>query len=173
MWFPEISQTEKKRQRRGRPGYCRCRSVRPRQNPGKGSAESEEKVNEILIRLPNLPHASVPVGKDENRQSGAAKNGVPPAFTFDPKAHWTIGEALKIRILSGPPKSRAPVFRCILRGRAAGTGTHQFYADVHITEHGHTEVLPPFIVNRKSMTGTGQLPNLRRTCSSWKTGTIF
>jgi seryl-tRNA synthetase len=125
----------------------------------KDLAESEEKVNEILIRLPNLPHASVPVGKDEADNPVLSKNGMPPVFSFDPEAHWTIGEALKILDFERAAKITGARFPLYLgAGAQLERALINFMLDVHITEHGYTEVLPPFIVNRKSMTGTGQLP---------------
>ncbi|MCD6586094.1 MAG: serine--tRNA ligase [Desulfobacteraceae bacterium] len=128
----------------------------------KSLAESEEKVQEILIRLPNIPDASVPVGKNEADNQLVRQIGTPVKFDFEPKAHWTIGEELKILDFERAAKitgARFPLY--FGAGARMERALINFMLDLHTTEHGYTEVLPPFIVNRKSMTGTGQLPKFK------------
>ena len=125
-------------------------------------AESEEKIDGILIRLPNIPHASVPVGKNEADNQLLRQVGTPAKFTFEPKAHWTIGEELKILDFERAAKitgARFPLY--FGAGARLERALINFMLDMHTTAHGYTEVLPPFIVNRKSMTGTGQLPKFK------------
>lgn len=125
----------------------------------KSLTESEEKVQEILIRLPNIPHPSVPVGKDEADNQLLRKVGNPRKFEFTPKPHWTIGEELHILDFERASKitgARFPLY--FGAGARLERALINFMLDLHTAENGYTEVLPPFIVNRKSMTGTGQLP---------------
>ncbi len=128
----------------------------------KALAESEEKIDGILIRLPNIPHASVPVGKTEADNQLLRQVGTPAEFPFEPKAHWTIGEELKILDFERAAKitgARFPLY--FGAGAQLERALINFMLDMHTTAHGYTEVLPPFIVNRKSMTGTGQLPKFK------------
>jgi len=128
----------------------------------KSLAESEEKVQEILIRLPNIPHPSVPVGKDETDNLLVRQTGTPRDFAFPPKPHWTIGENLNILDFERAAKitgARFPLY--FGAGARLERALINFMLDLHTMDHGYTEVLPPFIVNRKSMTGTGQLPKFK------------
>jgi seryl-tRNA synthetase len=121
--------------------------------------ECEETLNEILIRIPNIPDASVPVGEDDSQNRLVREEGERPAFDFDAKAHWDIGEALHILDFERAAKitgSRFPLY--FGAGAQLERALISFMLDLHITENGYIEVLPPFIVNRRSMTGTGQLP---------------
>ncbi len=128
----------------------------------KSLAESEEKVQEILIRLPNIPNSSVPVGKSEADNQLVRQVGTPRKFEFAPKAHWTIGEELKILDFERAAKITGARFPLSLgAGARMERALINFMLELHTTEHGYTEVLPPFIVNRKSMTGTGQLPKFK------------
>jgi seryl-tRNA synthetase len=125
----------------------------------KSLAQREEQIQEILIRLPNIPDASVPVGKDESDNQLVREVGTPKKFEFEPKAHWTIGEDLKILDFERAAKITGARFPLYLgSGARLERALINFMLDLHLDEHGYTEVLPPFIVNRKSMTGTGQLP---------------
>ncbi|WP_373498189.1 serine--tRNA ligase [Desulfococcus sp.] len=119
----------------------------------------DEILQGILMTLPNLPHASVPVGRDETENVPVRQVGAPPEFDFPPQAHWDIGERLGILDLERAARitgSRFPLY--------LGQGAHleraliNFMLDIHTTLHGYLETLPPFIVNRTTMTGTGQLP---------------
>ncbi|MGB9498300.1 MAG: serine--tRNA ligase [Dissulfuribacterales bacterium] len=128
----------------------------------KSLAESEEKVQEILIRLPNIPHPSVPVGKDETDNLLVRQTGTPRDFAFPPKPHWTIGENLNILDFERAAKitgARFPLY--FGAGARLERALINFMLDLHTMDHGYTEVLPPFIVNRKTMTGTGQLPKFK------------
>jgi seryl-tRNA synthetase len=128
----------------------------------KSLAESEEKVQEILIRLPNIPDSSVPMGKSEADNQLLRQVGTPIKFGFTPKAHWTIGEDLKILDFERAAKitgARFPLY--FGAGARLERALINFMLDLHTVEHGYKEVLPPFIVNRKSMTGTGQLPKFK------------
>ncbi len=122
-------------------------------------SETETTINEILIRLPNIPHTSVPPGKNEDDNPEIRREGVPRSFNFAPLAHWTIGENLGILDFERAAKiagARFPLY--FGAGARMERALINFMIELHTREHGYTEVLPPFIVNRKSMTGTGQLP---------------
>jgi seryl-tRNA synthetase len=120
---------------------------------------NQETVNDILIRLPNIPHSSVPIGKNETENTLLKKIGAPPKFDFQPAPHWTIGEKLNIFDFNRAARitgARFPLYFGL--GARLERALINFMLDIHIYEHGYTEILPPFIVNRKAMTGTGQLP---------------
>ncbi|GBC63708.1 serine--tRNA ligase [Desulfonema ishimotonii] len=125
----------------------------------KSLAEDEEAVQNIIMGLPNIPHPSVPVGRDETDNELLRQVGTPAAFGFAPKAHWDIGEDLGILDFERAAKITGARFPLYI-GPAARLerALINFMLDIHTTEHGYKEILPPFIVNRKSMTGTGQLP---------------
>ena len=121
--------------------------------------EYEHRLEVLLLNLPNLPHETVPVGADEKGNQEIRRWGTQPEFFFKPKPHWEIGEAL--RILDFEAASRITGARFTLyRGWGARLerALINFMLDLHTQEHGYLEVLPPFLVNRASMTGTGQLP---------------
>jgi len=121
--------------------------------------ENNETFNNILISLPNIPHPSVPTGKDENDNIFIKKAGKPVNFNYTPLNHWDIGENLKILDFERAAKitgSRFPLY--MGKGARLERALINFMLDIQTMEHGFTEVLPPFIVNRASMTGTGQLP---------------
>jgi seryl-tRNA synthetase len=122
-------------------------------------AENEDKIDHILFEIPNLPHPSVPVGKDSSENPIVKKVGNPPAFDFEPLPHWTLGENLKILDFETAAKITGARFPLYLgAGARLERALINFMLDIHTTRHGYKEVLPPFIVNRNSMTGTGQLP---------------
>jgi seryl-tRNA synthetase len=125
----------------------------------KSLSEYEEKLNAILLGLPNIPHSSVPVGKDSLENPVIKKIGKLPEFGFEPQAHWDLGQ--KLGILDFDRAARITGARFPLyfgAGAKLERALINFMLDVHTTEHGYKEVLPPFIVNRQSMTHTGQLP---------------
>jgi seryl-tRNA synthetase len=125
----------------------------------KGLVENEDVINRILMELPNIPHPSVPVGKDSAENTVVKQVGAIPDFDFKPKHHWTLGEHLGILDFDRAAKitgSRFPLY--FREGAALERALINFMLDVHTTEHGYEETLPPFIVNRNSMTYTGQLP---------------
>lgn len=121
--------------------------------------EWEEKLRRILLMIPNLPHPSVPVGKDSSDNVEIRRWGEIPKFSFEPKSHVEIGEELGILDLQRAAKITGARF-ALYRGAGAllERALINFMLDLHTKEHGYKEVLPPFIVNRQTMTGTGQLP---------------
>jgi seryl-tRNA synthetase len=125
--------------------------------------EAEAQMREILSTLPNIPHASVPVGADETFNAEVRRFGQPPQFDFTPKDHVDLGTALDILDLERAAKIAAARF-AILRGAGAQLerALINFMLDVHTREHNYTETLPPFIVNRDSLFGTGQLPKFEQ-----------
>ncbi len=119
----------------------------------------EETVSEILMGIPNIPHSSVPVGKDESDNPVLKQVGEPPKFEFEPKPHWDLGESIGILDFERAAKITGARFPLYLgAGARLERALISFMLDIHTTEHGYKEILPPFMVNRKSMTGTGQLP---------------
>ncbi|BBO82944.1 serine--tRNA ligase [Desulfosarcina ovata subsp. sediminis] len=121
--------------------------------------DSESAIGEMIMAMPNIPHASVPVGKDENDNPEVKRVGEPPRLAFEPLPHWTIGENLGILDFARAAKiagARFPLYLGV--GARLERALINFMLDLHTGEHGFKEVLPPFIVNRKTMTGTGQLP---------------
>ena len=119
----------------------------------------ETELKEILLSIPNLPHASVPVGRDEADNPEVRRVGEVPSFAFEPKAHWDLGEDLGILDFERGAKVTGARFT-FYRGLGARLerALINFMLDVHTREHGYTEFFPPFIANKESMTGTGQLP---------------
>jgi seryl-tRNA synthetase len=116
-------------------------------------------IETFMLGLPNLPHPSVPTGKDENDNTLVKTEGVPRQFNGEPQAHWTIGENLGILDFNRAAAitgARFPLY--FGAGARLERALINFMLDIHTREHGFTEVLPPFIVNRTSMTHTGQLP---------------
>ena len=129
------------------------------QESEKKAAEQEARLREILTSLPNLPHASVPVGKSAEDNVEARRWGTPPQFDFKPKPHWELGEELGVLDLERAAKlsgARFAVYWAL--GARLERALANFMLDLHTREHGYTEVLPPYLVNSESMYGTGQLP---------------
>ncbi len=125
----------------------------------KNLGESESAIGDLIMAMPNIPHATVPVGKDEADNLLVKAVGQPAAFSYEPLAHWTIGENLGILDFTRAAKIAGARFPLYLgAGARLERALINFMLDLHTAEHGYTEVLPPFIVNRKTMTGTGQLP---------------
>src|ERR1700690_1804694 len=125
----------------------------------KKAAEQEARLREILTSLPNLPHASVPVGTSADDNVEARRWGSPPQFEFKPKPHWELGEELGVLDLERAAKlsgARFSVYWAL--GARLERARANFMLDLHTGEHGYTEVLPPYLVNSESMYGTGQLP---------------
>jgi seryl-tRNA synthetase len=123
---------------------------------------AESNLHKILIEIPNLPHASVPVGHSEKDNVEARRWGTPPKFDFAPKPHWELGEQLGILDLERAAKITGARFAVYWEmGARLERALANFMLDVHTREHGYTEVLPPYIVNEKSMYGTGQLPKFK------------
>jgi len=119
----------------------------------------DAELRDILAGLPNLPHESVPVGKDEHDNVEVRRWGTPPQFDFTPKPHWEIGEELGVLDLERAAKITGARFAVYWDlGAKLERALMNFMLDLHTREHGYTEVLPPFMVNADSMYGTGQLP---------------
>jgi seryl-tRNA synthetase len=127
-----------------------------------GLSGINEELNNLLMLIPNIPHESVPVGQDEEDNALVRKWGEIPEMSFEPKAHWDIGEDLAILDFSRAAKLAGARF-VIYRGAGAllERAIINFMLDIHTREHGYTEILPPFMVNSASMTGTGQLPKFK------------
>ncbi|MBR2736866.1 MAG: serine--tRNA ligase [Firmicutes bacterium] len=119
----------------------------------------QEEQREILLGIPNTPSASTPVGKDETENVELRKWSEPTSFDFEPKAHWDIGTDLDILDFDRGAKLSGARFT-VYKGKGARLERSliNFMLNTHIEEHGYTEILPPFLVGRKAMTGTGQLP---------------
>lgn len=119
----------------------------------------DDRIGEILLYIPNIPDASVPEGIDSNDNVEVRHWGEPTTFAFEPKAHWDLGTDLNILDFERGVKISGARF-VVERGLGARLerALINFFLDLHTREHGFTEVFPPFLVNRDSMTGTGQLP---------------
>lgn len=119
----------------------------------------DDELQPVLLTIPNVPHESVPVGASEADNREVRKWGEPPRFGFTPKPHWEIGEGLGILDFERGAKLTGARFT-LYRGAGARLerALVNFMLDLHTGDHGYVEMLPPFMVNRESMTGTGQLP---------------
>ena len=121
--------------------------------------EKERALQEFLLMVPNIPHSSVPVGKDSADNVEVRRWGEIPSFNFEPKAHWDIGEELGILDFKAGAKIAGARFTLYWDlGAKLERALINFMLDLHTREHGYREVLPPFMANRVTMTGTGQLP---------------
>jgi seryl-tRNA synthetase len=119
----------------------------------------DDLLKKLLLRIPNLPHNSIPIGKDEKDNQVIRVVGDPADFDFKVKAHWEIGEDLKILDFERASRitgARFPLY--FGAGAKLERSLINFMLDIHTAHHGYKEVLPPFIVNRESITNTGQLP---------------
>jgi seryl-tRNA synthetase len=125
-----------------------------------GVVEEKEKVlQDFLLTIPNLPHASVPAGNDPSDNVEVKRWGEIPKFDFEPKPHWDLGEELGILDFKNGAKITGARFTLYWDlGAKLERALINFMLDLHTREHGYREVLPPFMVNRTTMTGTGQLP---------------
>jgi seryl-tRNA synthetase len=114
---------------------------------------------DVLARVPNVPHESVPVGKSEHDNVEVRRWGTPRQFDFAPKAHWDLGPELGILDLERAAKVAGARFAVYWgQGAKLERALVQFMLDLHTREHGYHEVLPPFLINSASLYGTGQLP---------------
>lgn len=121
--------------------------------------ETEAQLNTIIMNIPNVPHETVPVGKDEHDNQEVRRWGTRREFAFEPKPHWEIGE--KLGILDFERGGKVTGARFVFYkglGSRLERSLINFMLDLHTKEHGYTEFFPPFIANEASMTGTGQLP---------------
>ena len=121
--------------------------------------EIDASLDDLLLRVPNRPHETCPVGKDENDNVEIRKWGEVPMFPFEPKPHWEIGEALGIMDFergAALAQSRFTVLKGL--GAKVERALLNFMLDLHTEKHGYKEIEPPFMVNSATMQGTGQLP---------------
>jgi seryl-tRNA synthetase len=125
----------------------------------KTASDLDARLREILAGIPNLPHASVPVGHSADDNVEVRRWGTPPKFDFTPKPHWDLGADLGILDLERAVKLTGARFAVYWDlGAKLERALANFMLDLHTREHGYTEVLPPYLVNSDSMYGTGQLP---------------
>jgi seryl-tRNA synthetase len=125
-------------------------------------AQIEQKFRDFLLLIPNIPHESVAVGRDEKDNPVVRTWGSPPTLTFEPKPHWEIGESLGILDFERAARMTGARFALYWgMGAALERAIISFMLDVHTKSHGYTEVLPPFMVNGTSLMGTGQLPKFK------------
>ena len=122
-------------------------------------AQLDAKQRELLLAIPNMPHASVPVGHSAAENVEVRRWGTPPKFDFAPKPHWEVGERAGILDLTAATKITGARF-AVYKGWGARLerALANFFLDVHTREHGYTEILPPFLVNSDSLLAAGQLP---------------
>jgi seryl-tRNA synthetase len=119
----------------------------------------EKEWEDMLLMVPNIPHESVPIGSGDADNKEVKSWGEKPSFDFTPLPHWDIGEKLDILDFKRAAKITGSRFTLYKAGGALlERALINFMLDLHTSEHGYTEVLPPFMVNREAMTGTGQLP---------------
>jgi seryl-tRNA synthetase len=129
------------------------------QEAEKRANEADSRLREILTAIPNLPHESVPVGKNADDNVEARRWGTPPQFDFKAKPHWELGEQLGVLDLETAAKISGARFAVYWDlGARLERALANFMLDLHTGEHGYMEVLPPYLVNSESMYGTGQLP---------------
>jgi seryl-tRNA synthetase len=123
------------------------------------AADLDARLKDILSGIPNMPHASVPVGRSAEENVEVRRWGAPPQFDFAPKPHWELGAELGVLDLERAVKLTGARFAVYWDlGAKLERALANFMLDLHTREHGYTEVLPPYLVNSESMYGTGQLP---------------
>ncbi|HJX83630.1 MAG TPA: serine--tRNA ligase [Candidatus Angelobacter sp.] len=125
----------------------------------KQATEIDQELRTMLAGIPNMPHESVPVGKSADDNVEVRRWGTPPQFSFTPKPHWELGEALGVLDMERAAKLSGARFAVYWDlGAKLERALANFMLDLHTKEHGYTEVLPPYMVNSASLYGTGQLP---------------
>ena len=123
----------------------------------------EDERRQLLLTIPNVPHADVPVGHSAADNKEVRRVGDPPAFEFEPKPHWDLGPALGILDFERGTKIAGARFTVLMGGGARlARGLINFMLDLHTREHGYLEVEPPFMANSASLTGTGNLPKFEQ-----------
>lgn len=122
-------------------------------------SEIDAQLSDFMLRIPNIPNDSVPVGKDDSENQEMRRVGQPKDFDFEPKPHWDLGEALGILDFARAAKVTGSRFT-FYRGKGARLerAVIQYFLNTNTEAGGYTEIFPPYMVNRDSMTGTGQLP---------------
>ena len=158
----QIAQMKKKGEDAS-PIISRMRQVSKRIKELDGKlGEAEEEIQRMLLLIPNVPHESVPVGKDENDNPVVKRWGEISQFPFTPKPHWELGEKLGILDFERAAKMTGARFTLYWGlGAQLERALINFMLDLHTTKHGYVEVLPPFVVNSSAMMGTGQLPKFK------------
>ena len=137
-------------------------------------SEIETELRATMLSIPNIPHKSLPVGPDESANRVVRKHGEPRKFDFEPKAHWELGE--KLQIFDWPRAGKITGTRfTVYRGLGARLerAVISFMLDTHIFENNYFEIYPPYMVNRASMTGTGQLPKFEEDACAVKNTDYF
>jgi seryl-tRNA synthetase len=134
----------------------------------------DQKIEKIVYIIPNIPHSSIPIGQDASHNKMVKEWGNMPKFDFKPKDHTELAGLLDIIDLPRATKITGPAF-VLYKGMGARLerGLINFMLDLHTKKHGYTEVFPPFLVNRASMTGTGQLPKLEEDMYRLKDDDLF
>ena len=134
----------------------------------------DEKLREFMLRIPNIPNPSCPIGKDDTENKEIRKWGTPRTFDFESKAHWDIGTDLDILDFERGTKiagTRFTVYKGL--GARLERSVIQYFLNTHTEESGYTEIFPPYMVNRASMTGTGQLPKFEEDAYNIKNNDFF
>src|SRR6185295_2470451 len=119
----------------------------------------DEQLRDFMLSVPNMPHSSVPEGRDSSNNVEVRRWGTPPKFDFTPRPHWEIGERAGILDLPRAAKiagARLAVYRGL--GARLERALANFFLDVHTRDHAYTEIFPPFIVNTASLVADGKLP---------------
>ena len=123
----------------------------------------EQQRHDLLMTVPNLPHATVPVGKNADDNVEVRRHGQPRGFDFEPKPHWDLGPALGILDFERATRMSGARFSVLMAGGARlERALINFMLDLHVREHGYTEVVPPFLVNADALRGTGNLPKFEQ-----------
>jgi len=123
------------------------------------AAEARECLDDLMLRIPNIPHEDAPVGADESENVVVRTVGELPRFDFDPQPHWDLGPGLGILDFDRGVKLSGSRFYVLLReGARLQRALINWMLDVHVREHGYTEAYPPYLVNGKCLVGTGNLP---------------
>jgi seryl-tRNA synthetase len=123
------------------------------------ASEADEELERLLLELPNLPDQSVPVGMDAEENVEVRRWGTPREFAFEPLPHWEVGERLGIVDFERGVKLAGARFQALVGpGAALSRGLIRFMLELHIDQHGYTEIAPPYLVKPEIMRGTGQLP---------------
>jgi seryl-tRNA synthetase len=125
--------------------------------------QTEHQRTALLLTLPNLPHASVPVGRTAEDNQEVRRHGEPPAFDFDPRPHWEVGAALGILDFERATRMSGTRFSVLMgMGARLARALINFMLELHTVEHGYLEVEPPFLVNSAALRGTGNLPKFEQ-----------
>ena len=125
--------------------------------------QTEHQRTAILLTLPNLPHASVPVGRTAEDNLEVRRHGEPPQFDFEPKPHWELGAALGVLDFERATRMSGTRFSVLMgQGARLARALINFMLDLHTREHGYQEVEPPFLVNAAALRGTGNLPKFEQ-----------